>query len=487
MKILKVSSFLILLATFFFSCKKEYSFENVITPAGTWQFKDTAKLYVGNIDTAYIGTSGTTKTMNLQGRSTDGSQTFLLHLYAIDSFTLTTYKASISQTDFQYYTQAKTIYNADQFIGEFIVTITAIGNNSVTGIFSGLAEDSTGAVKQITLGQFTSRINLSGNGTGSGGSGTASGILGVSAGSCTPYTPSGTYTQGITLTSANTVGVTVTVTTPGTYAISTNNVNGVSFTASGTFTTTGIQTVILVGSGTPTGSGPQTFAVTFGSSTCNFSITFAPGTAPLDYFPTTVGSNWAYGLKGGTIADSIQLKVISYAPNFGGNTYSSFIQDAVPPSGSPDSLYYRKSGLAGSKDYFEYFDTKFYGFDAGSNSPKNIEYTFLKESANLNDTWQSPSTTGTVSGIGPGTYTIYIKMTLLAKATTATSGIITSTDVDKVRYDYYISGGAIPAPTIFSVEERWFARGIGLIYNSFEDKISGTPPDIYNIGRKQVF
>ncbi len=504
MKTLKIPTLFLLLAALFFSCQKEYSLEGVITSAGTWQFNDDTKLYAGNIDTAYIETAGTTKTLNLIGKSTDGNQNFLLHLYATDSFTVGAYKASLFKSDFQYYTQAKNIYQADQFIGEFIVTISAIGNNSITGIFSGAAEDSASAVKSLTLGKFTSRINLTGNGTGGGGGGgTASGTLGASAGVCTPVTTAGTFTQGVTLTSTNTATVQVTVTAIGTYTITTNTVNGVSFSKTGTFTTTGVQTVILNGLGTPVNSGNQNFVVTFGSSTCNFtinfgagsppsvgtlggapnlctpvtpagtytqgtalttantltvqvnvstigaytissntvngisfsksgtftttgvqsvvlngtgtptnagvqnftvtygnstcnfSLTFLPGTVVGDYFPTTTGSNWAYGFKGGTPADSILIKVIPYQLVAGGNTYFTFTVDDIPASGSPDSLYFRKPG----GDYYEYFNTQaFFGFDAPG-TPANVEYIFLKDNVPQGTTWNSPVMTGIYQGI----------------------------------------------------------------------------------------
>lgn len=582
MKTLKISSLIVLLATLSFSCQKEYSLEGIVTAAGTWQFNDNTKLYAGNIDTAYIETAGTTKTLNLIGKSADGKENFLMHLYATDSFKVGVYKASLFQTDFQYYTQAKTFYQADQFVGEFTVTITAIGNNSVTGIFAGASEDSSGAIKPITLGKFTSRINLSGNGTGGGGGGSAVGTLGSSSGVCTPITTAGTYTQGISLTSANTATVQVNVTTVGAYTISTNTVNGVrfsktgtftatgaqtvilvgsgtpvssgnqtftvtfgastctfvvnfiagaapatgtlggapgsctsaasagtytqgiiltssntltvqvnvtaigaytistntvngvSFTKTGTFTTTGIQTVILTGTGTPTNSGSQTFAVTFGTSTCNFSITFAPGTPVSDYFPTTVNSYWAYGLQGGTPADSFMIKVSPATKAISGNTYTVFTLDDIPPSGSPDSLFYRK----GAGLYYENFNTEaFFGFDAGTGG--NVEYIFLKDNVAQGTTWQSPNMTGSSGGTS---YTIYIKMTLFEKATTpTTSGAVTSSDVLKVRYEYFVT--AAPG-TPFFTEERWFAKNIGLIYNSFND---GTTTKIYNLWRYQVF
>src|SRR5215212_2245756 len=101
MKNFKISAFLVLFTALFYSCQKEYSFEGVVTPPGTWQFNDATKLYTGNIDTAYIETSGTTKTLRLIGRSsTDNKQNFLLQLYATDSFTVGTYTASLFETDF---------------------------------------------------------------------------------------------------------------------------------------------------------------------------------------------------------------------------------------------------------------------------------------------------------------------------------------------------------------------------------------------------
>ena len=590
MKNFKIPAALVLFTTLFYSCQKEYSFEGVVTPPGTWQFNDDTKLYTGNIDTAYIETSGTTKTLRLIGRSsTDNKQNFLLQLYATDSFTVGTYTASLFQTDFQYYTQATTLYQADALTGngQFTVTITSIGNNSVTGTFAGESEDSTSAVKPLTLGKFTARINLAGNGTGGGGGGGAAiGILGASSGVCTPVTPGGTYTQGVSLTSTNTVTVKANISTLGTYTISTNTVNGVSFSKTGTFTTLGLQDVILVGTGTPVSSGNQNFTVTFGTSTCtftlnfgtgaapatgtlggspgtctnatpagtytqgialaasntiqvsvnvatigaytistntvngvtfsatgnftttgvqnvtlagtgtpinsgaqnftvtfgssacNFSVTFAPGTPPPtgDYFPTTVNSYWAYGLVGGTSSDSFMIKVINYTLTAGGNSYSTFTLDDITPSGSPDSLYYRK--LSGN--YYEYFNAEeFFGFDAGTTSPQKLEYIFLKDNVAQGTTWNSSNITGSSSG---QTFTVYIKMTLFEKVTASTTvGSVTSSDILKVRYEYFVT---VAPGSPFFTEERWFAKGVGMVYNSFTD---GTNSETYKIGRYQVF
>lgn len=478
MKNPKILLFLILVCSvLFFSCQKEYSVDGGLLSSGTWQFNDASKLYTGDIDSAYIETTGSTKSLTLIGKSTNGQQDFLLHLYATDTFTVGTYKASLFQSDFQYFSQAKNIYQADQFIGEFIVTVTAIGNNNITGIFSGISEDSTGALIPITLGKFTSRINLSGNGAGGGtGGGTSVGTLGATAGTCAPVTNNGTYTQGILLNSTNTVTVQVNVTTPGTYIISTNTVNGVSFSKSGTFTSTGISSIILVGSGTPLMPGLQTFTVSFGGNTCSFPITFAAGTVPPvgvgDYFPTTTGSFWAYGNVARN--DSFLVTATGRSKVIGGVTYTVFSTDTIPASGSPFESYYKKSGSF----YFENLETADFGFDPGTVSVPNIEYLFLNDTANVGDTSRSVSFTGRAQGV---TYTDYLKTTILAKGA-AVSGGISYPDVIKVKYEYYESSPT-SAPAIYLTEERWFAKGIGLIYNSFTAGNSGVT---YALGRYKV-
>lgn len=260
------------------SCQKEYSLEGskVKLPAGTWQFNDSNKLFRGNMDTAYIDFSGGTKTMNLLGTSLAGGQFFSILLRTVDSFKIGTYTASLGASEFKYFNTIKNIYFTDQFTGEMVVSITALGNNKITGTFAGIAKDSSGNLKPITLGKFTSAIRLT---SGSGGNSAAIGTLGTTAGACTAATPSGTYQQGVPLDTSNTVQVLVNITTIGTYTISTNSVNGTSFSKSGTFTTTGVQPVILRGTGIPLNSGSQTYTVSFGSSNCTFSITYQAGSA----------------------------------------------------------------------------------------------------------------------------------------------------------------------------------------------------------------
>lgn len=62
------------------------------------------------------------------------------------------------------------------------------------------------------------------------------------------------FRQGEALTSSDVITVSVNVSTPGNYNISTS-FNGMTFSKSGAFTTTGVQTLTLTGSGTPTNDG----------------------------------------------------------------------------------------------------------------------------------------------------------------------------------------------------------------------------------------
>jgi hypothetical protein len=97
---------------------------------------------------------------------------------------------------------------------------------------------------------------------------------------CSGATATGNYIIGTALNSNNKVTLSVNVTTIGTYNVSTTAVNGITFSASGAFAALGAQTLVLTGSGTPTGAaGTVTISVTAGSSTCSFQVTKSAGAA----------------------------------------------------------------------------------------------------------------------------------------------------------------------------------------------------------------
>ncbi len=97
--------------------------------------------------------------------------------------------------------------------------------------------------------------------------------LSGSPGNCTAAVVNGTYTAGTALTASNTAVIYVNVTSPGIYNITTTTVNGISFSASGTFNITGPQQVTLNGTGTPAAAGTFNYPVSGGGNTCAISVT----------------------------------------------------------------------------------------------------------------------------------------------------------------------------------------------------------------------
>jgi hypothetical protein len=116
--------------------------------------------------------------------------------------------------------------------------------------------------------------------TGGNGSTAAVYTLGGAGSVCTGVVLAGTYMNGIAMASTNTAKIQVNVTVAGTYSIATAAVNGVSFAASGSFTATGSQTIVLTASGTPTAAGAKTFSVALGTASCSFDISFAAAAPP---------------------------------------------------------------------------------------------------------------------------------------------------------------------------------------------------------------
>lgn len=93
-----------------------------------------------------------------------------------------------------------------------------------------------------------------------------------SGGNCSNTTLQGTYVTGVALNATNNVVLQVNVTSIGKYSISTSVHNGFGFSDSGTFTSTGIQNIILKGSGTPLAVEATTFPLITTTSVCSFVV-----------------------------------------------------------------------------------------------------------------------------------------------------------------------------------------------------------------------
>lgn len=97
---------------------------------------------------------------------------------------------------------------------------------------------------------------------------------------CAGTTVQGTYQAGAALSISNTITLQVNVTQKGNYSVSAAAVNGMVFSAGGTFTSTGANTITLAGAGTPVASGTYSVILSAGSSSCTVNITVITGAPP---------------------------------------------------------------------------------------------------------------------------------------------------------------------------------------------------------------
>lgn len=106
----------------------------------------------------------------------------------------------------------------------------------------------------------------------------STGSLTGTPGNCTS-TRSRSIHLNQTLTTDHYFEVALNVGTTGPYEITSDTIDGVSFSASGFFSTTGNKTINLIGSGTPTSIGNKIYTVTYDTTTCQLrNLTY--GTPP---------------------------------------------------------------------------------------------------------------------------------------------------------------------------------------------------------------
>ena len=120
---------------------------------------------------------------------------------------------------------------------------------------------------------------------------------------CANDTVYGTYMAGSALSATNRIKIPVNVTIIGAYSITTTTLNGISFSSAGTFTTTGAQSIILTGAGTPLLAGPFNYSP--GSNGCSFLITVLPAAPPAVFtFPSAPNTCNPVTIKGSFVAGS---------------------------------------------------------------------------------------------------------------------------------------------------------------------------------------
>jgi len=352
-------------------------------------------------------------------------------------------------------------------------TFATTGNQTIT--LTGSGTPTTSGANTVTFAapnascSFTVTVNPAGGGA-------AVGTLAGAPNACAPITVNGFYVESTAVDGSNTVGVTVNVTTAGSYNITTNTVTGLSFSASGSLSVGNNQVINLNASGTPTAAGNQTFTVTFGSSSCTFTVQVLPN----DYFPRIVGSNWSYEINDAA-NDSLYRVVNPNTISALGNTFQIF--QANDGTGLDSSGYYRRTG----GDYFEWFDAGGYlGYDA----PVWGQYIMVKDNVAANTTWKSSGFAGTAMGTA---LNIRFSYKILQKdvpvTVTSSIGTVTYNNVIVVEEKFELE--ATPGvwqditTAIDFYGKSYFARGIGLIlYESLN--AAGTVQDKQELRRFRI-
>ena len=277
-----------------------------------------------------------------------------------------------------------------------------------------------------------------------------------SPGNCINTVLSGNFVKGIPLTDSSKISISVKATTLGTYKVSTDTINGFYFLGNGTFTSTGVQNVILTAKGSPVNAGVTNFKVFAGSTFCSFSLTVTTAVPVTnnDYFPLTLNSNWVYDdlFNAGVTSK----RIVAGHVNANGNPYRS-VTDRVM-TGTPDEHLYRKVDT----NYYEYGFVDMYSKSVSFVPAIKGEILFLKEGIKKGSTW-SQEFIGPING-GQVIFFRYIFLCTEANATVTINGQ-SFLNVYKIRMTGQVKAEqANPYVNTGDLIDTYYAKGIGIIY-----------------------
>lgn len=233
-----IISYCFCIIIFFSSCQKEYSFEGGLLA----QYS-----IVGSPATCMPAVvSG----FYIEGKTCDSSNTLQINVNVTTAGNYTIFTIPVNGLSF---TASGTFADT----GFHAITLQCMGTPAAAGNFQIKFPGDNGC--SFTLNVLSKAP--------------ASYLLAGAAGDCTSPISISTFIEGKNLTASDTIALQVAVKIPGSYTITTDTINGVSFFASGNFNSAGSQQVTLKGTGTPTSTGFFFFTVHSDSSQCNFHIT----------------------------------------------------------------------------------------------------------------------------------------------------------------------------------------------------------------------
>lgn len=210
-----------------------------------------------------------------------------------------------------------------------------MGDYTISGTVNGMTFSGSG----VLTGSGSQTITLTGSGTPvsagtfnvpvTGGNRPCSFPVTVSGPAtftvnCASAVVNGNYRRGYPLGSSNTVTIGVNVTATGSYSIS-GAVNGMTFSNTNNFATTGPQTITLYAGGTPAAAGTFNVTLAGASNSCSFPVIVNVGTPGTWQF--TAGGTAYSGYTNDAfhrVAGETELLTLTGGPNTG--TGSLFIE-----------------------------------------------------------------------------------------------------------------------------------------------------------------
>ncbi len=418
---------LALLIMIFFSCQKEYSIEG------------------GNPDLNALGrsTNGQCSPIYVGGRYFTGKDLGDTNFIEVQVLVKTTGAYTISTQTINGYSFQSTGTFADT--GIVVVQLKSTGKPAVPGADNFTVSLGTTSCT-VTINVLTPPI------------GPASYTLEGDPAACVSPGIAGVFMKNIVLDATNKVTINVNVITTGSYAISTNTVNGYSFSDAGFFTTTGPQTITLKGIGKPLVEGIDQFTLSGNVSSCSFSCPVTSGYVAVsnsDYFPLTYQSTWTYTdlwNMGFTVkrdvTDSVMMSGMLY----------KIMSEQNLPQGNNQQLY-RKSG----PDYYEYISIDKYTYALKYITKINRDLLFLKEDCVTGTTWESPEDTGQILGGQP----IILKYTFRCVAANVGETVQGKSyqNVLVIEVRPQVRSLTDPWSDTGEVTVLYYAKGVGLIYS----------------------
>ncbi len=281
---------------------------------------------------------------------------------------------------------------------------------------------------------------------------------------CSGISLQGQYFIGRGTTDSNYLQVQVHVTRAGQYTITSDKLNGYSFSAAGKLADTGTTSIKLKATGTPLATGNNIFKIRFDTSVCEVKITVADtvniiSVSNPDHFPLTDGSRWVYDDY--TFPGDSIIRLVMGNTNVG-NTYTYKGMDEYKSFyPATNRQYYTKV----NNDYFRYSSVS--NFTSSLNFDPSIydDFNFLKEGLRSGQIWSSGTYTGRTS-LGPQIFSLLYDFTCTSNNATITVNGNTFKNVYIIEMAAQIQNPGGNMHPSGELTTSWYAKGVGLIYST---------------------